>query len=85
MGFPDERKPSDELNKYDYDFFQIELAEGAGGFYSMALASSGQDSVLDAETQLVFSEFIDLMPKIQEANTISEELRKVNVNDSKLH
>ena len=66
------------MNKYDYDFFQTELAEGVGGFYSMAAASGGQDAVLDAETQLVFSEFIDLMPKIQEANTISEELRTVN-------
>ena len=78
VGFPNERKPSDDINKYDHDFFQTELAEGVGGFYSMAVTSGGQDAVLDAETQLVFSEFIDLMPKIQEANTISEELRTVN-------
>ena len=79
VGFPEERKPTDDMNKYDYDFFQTELAEGTGGFYSMAVTTGGQDTMLDAESQLVFSEFIDLMPKVQEANTISEELRKVNL------
>uniref|UniRef100_A0A6I8SUP3 Kinesin-like protein n=1 Tax=Xenopus tropicalis TaxID=8364 RepID=A0A6I8SUP3_XENTR len=69
IGFPAERGP-DDLCRFDYDFFQSELA-AAEGFSVDTLEGKPDPSVL-----AVFHDFIKLMPLVAEANQMSEELSK---------
>ncbi|XP_065592582.1 kinesin-like protein KIF28P [Cyrtonyx montezumae] len=75
VGPPAERTEED-LSRYDYDFFQSELA-AAEGFSVDKLGSvgSGQDRA-DPSVLAVFHDYIKLMPLVEEANQMSQELRK---------
>ena len=74
IGFVPERSRDDQLARYNYDYFQTELAEAAGFSESMM---SMDDNMPDASTLLVFQEYVNLLPKIYEANAMSEEMKKV--------
>ncbi|XP_059504836.1 kinesin-like protein KIF28 [Stegostoma tigrinum] len=70
VGFPCERNGED-LSKYDYDFFQSELA-AVEGFDRDAL---GKQKV-DPSVLAVFLDYIRVKPLVVEANQISKELNK---------
>lgn len=76
IGFVSERSQDDQPTRYNYDYFQTELAEAAGFSESMM---SMDDNMPDASTLLVFQEYVNLLPKIYEANAMSEEMKKVCV------
>ncbi|NXA56227.1 KIF28 protein, partial [Nothocercus julius] len=76
IGPPAERTDED-LSRYDYDFFQSELA-AAGGFSVDKLGAAGsKDSRADPSVLAVFHDYIKLMPLVAEVNQMSEELKKV--------
>ena len=77
VGFVSERHRDDQLETYDYDYFQTELAEAAGFSETMM---SADDTMPDASTLLVFQEYVNLLPKIYEANAMSEDMKKVWMN-----
>ncbi|KAK3593182.1 hypothetical protein CHS0354_039667 [Potamilus streckersoni] len=72
VGLPSERKDRDDWSKYDFDYFMMELAEHEGVDLQTAKMADGQDQFNNKLNQ----EFVDLLPKIMEANAISEELKK---------
>ncbi|XP_078086771.1 kinesin-like protein KIF28 [Mustelus asterias] len=75
MGLPRERNAED-LSKYDYDFFQSELA-AVEGFNRDALAApAGQNKKVDPSVLAVFLDYIRVKPMVTEANQISKELNK---------
>ena len=76
VGFKSERSRDDHQERYNYDYFQTELAEAAGFSESMM---SVDDNMPDTSTLLVFQEYVNLLPKIYEANAMSEEMKKVGV------
>ncbi|XP_067901805.1 kinesin-like protein KIF28 [Heterodontus francisci] len=71
VGFPCERN-SEDLSKYDYDFFQSELA-AVEGFDRDVL---GKNRKVDPSVLAVFLDYIRVKPMVAEANQISEELNK---------
>ena len=76
VGYPRERKDGDS-SQYDYDYFMTELAEHEG--VSVDIATPRSDHPIhDVANRILFQEFVDLMPKIAEANAISEELKRVS-------
>uniref|UniRef100_A0A8C4WC53 Kinesin-like protein n=1 Tax=Gopherus evgoodei TaxID=1825980 RepID=A0A8C4WC53_9SAUR len=76
VGFPAERT-NEDLLRYDYDYFQSELAAAEGfsvdklGKHYCLSAGKPDPSVL-----AVFHDYIKLMPLVAEANQMSEELKK---------
>ncbi|XP_072363261.1 kinesin-like protein KIF28 [Scyliorhinus torazame] len=74
VGLPCEWNAED-LSKYDYDFFQSELA-AVEGFDRDALAPSGKNRKVDPSVLAVFLDYIRVKPLVAEANQISEELNK---------
>ncbi|XP_064623097.1 kinesin-like protein KIF28P [Lineus longissimus] len=81
IGFPGERRQEDDIALYDYDYFQTELAEGSSSFKGELTPRGGnqgsQTSLHDhGATHLVFQEYISLLPKIHEANAMSEDMKK---------
>uniref|UniRef100_A0A8C6R459 Kinesin family member 28 n=1 Tax=Nannospalax galili TaxID=1026970 RepID=A0A8C6R459_NANGA len=75
VGFPSERGGED-LSKFDYDFFQLELAAAEGVSVDMLGPVSRGDGRANPSVLAVFQDYIKLMPLVAEANQMSEELEK---------
>ncbi|XP_052768758.1 kinesin-like protein KIF28P isoform X2 [Mya arenaria] len=73
IGYPRERK--DDVTTYDYDYLMTELAEHDGVSVDIATPRSDHP-VHDVANRILFQEFVNLMPKIAEANAVSEELKR---------
>ncbi|KFO25470.1 Kinesin-related protein 1 [Fukomys damarensis] len=75
IGFPSERG-SEDLSRFDYDFFQLERAAVEGvSVHKLGAVSSG-DGPADPSVLAAFQDYIKLMPLVAEANQMSEELKK---------
>ncbi|XP_051867225.1 kinesin-like protein KIF28 [Pristis pectinata] len=75
VGYPCERNDED-LSKYDYDFFQSELA-AVEGFDRDALGHASRNNrSVDPSVLAVFHDYIRVKPMVAEANQISRELNK---------
>ncbi|XP_048830514.1 kinesin-like protein KIF28P [Brienomyrus brachyistius] len=81
IGFPSERDGND-WSRYDYDYFQSELA-AAEGIHIHSLCEekslgspSGGHGQPDPSLLAVFYDYIKLMPMVAEANQMSQELNK---------
>ncbi|KAF4101992.1 hypothetical protein G5714_016792 [Onychostoma macrolepis] len=76
IGFPSERSVED-WSRYDYDYFQSELA-AAEGFHIQSLYDDQGHRPHQPDPSLlaVFYDYIKLMPMVTEANQMSEELKK---------
>ncbi|XP_063040301.1 kinesin-like protein KIF28P [Engraulis encrasicolus] len=81
VGFPCERG-ADDWSRYDYDYFQSELAAAAGIHIpslceeqSPGEPSAGLDQT-DPSLLAVFYDYIKLIPMVTEANQMSQELNK---------
>ncbi|XP_033487903.2 kinesin-like protein KIF28 [Epinephelus lanceolatus] len=72
IGYPSERG-GDDWSRYDYDYFQSELAAAEGIHLGESSAGSSQT---DPSLLAVFYDYIKLMPMVAEANQISQELNK---------
>ncbi|XP_074118683.1 kinesin-like protein KIF28 [Sminthopsis crassicaudata] len=75
IGFPSERS-SDDLARFDYDFFQSELAAAEGVSVDKLGALNDKDGKVDPSVLAVFQDYIKLIPLVAEANQMSEELMK---------
>ncbi|XP_064366247.1 kinesin-like protein KIF28 [Dromaius novaehollandiae] len=75
VGPPAERTDED-LSRYDYDFFQSELAAAEGFSVDKLGAASSKESRADPGILAVFHDYIKLMPLVAEVNQMSEELKK---------
>ncbi|XP_077941219.1 kinesin-like protein KIF28 [Gasterosteus aculeatus] len=72
IGYPSERGGED-WSRYDYDYFQSELAAAEG----IHLGESGAGSShTDPSLLAVFYDYVKLMPMVAEANQMSQELNK---------
>ncbi|KAK6304227.1 hypothetical protein J4Q44_G00248130 [Coregonus suidteri] len=81
IGYPSERG-GDDWSRYDYDYFQSELA-AAEGIHLHSLCeeqTQGDSSAVPSQTDpsllAVFYDYIKLMPMVAEANQMSQELHK---------
>ncbi|XP_061105840.1 kinesin-like protein KIF28P [Conger conger] len=81
IGFPSDRGGED-WSRYDYDYFQSELA-AAEGFHVHSLSlsppagdNSAMQSQADPSLLAVFYDYIKFMPMVAEANQMSQELHK---------
>ncbi|ROJ78793.1 Kinesin-like protein KIF28P [Anabarilius grahami] len=76
IGFPSDRSGED-WSRYDYDYFQSELAE-AEGFHIQSLCEDQGHRPHHPDPSLlaVFYDYIKLMPMVTEANQMSKELKK---------
>ncbi|KAM3877397.1 kinesin-like protein KIF28P [Diretmus argenteus] len=72
IGYPSERG-GDDWSRYDYDYFQSELAAAEGIHLG---ASSAGSSQTDPSLLAVCYDYIKLMPMVAEANQMSQELNK---------
>ncbi|XP_016530295.1 kinesin-like protein KIF28P isoform X1 [Poecilia formosa] len=72
VGYPSERGGED-WSRYDYDYFQSELAAAEGIHLSESNTGCSQT---DPSLLAVFYDYIQLMPMVAEANQISQELSK---------
>ncbi|XP_055003471.1 kinesin-like protein KIF28 [Sorex araneus] len=75
VGFPSERG-RDDLSTFDYDFFQQERAAAEGVSVDTLGAVNRGDEKADPSVLAVFQDYIKLMPLVEEANQMSEELEK---------
>ncbi|KAK2159394.1 hypothetical protein LSH36_154g12000 [Paralvinella palmiformis] len=77
VGYPEERTDKDDIQQYDYDFFQSELADGAGMGTNLMRSMSVVDShETDPGTIIVFQHYSNILSKVYEANAMSEEMEK---------
>nr|XP_002732533.1 PREDICTED: kinesin-like protein KIF28P-like [Saccoglossus kowalevskii] len=76
IGFPHERKNKDDINKYDYEFFQSELAEAEGFGNEQFFQKEDKDAGPDPAALRIYDDFIKILPMTAEVNAISEELGK---------
>ncbi|XP_024911419.1 kinesin-like protein KIF28P isoform X2 [Cynoglossus semilaevis] len=72
IGYPSERGGED-CSRYDYDYFQSELAAAEGIHLGESSPGGGQT---DPSLLAVFYDYIKLMPMVAEANQMSQELKK---------
>uniref|UniRef100_A0A8C9G6Q1 Kinesin-like protein 6 n=1 Tax=Pavo cristatus TaxID=9049 RepID=A0A8C9G6Q1_PAVCR len=73
---PPAQRTEEDLSRYDYDFFQSELAAAEGfSVDKLGTVGSGQDRA-DPSVLAVFHDYIKLMPLVEGANQMSQELRK---------
>ncbi|XP_058485847.1 kinesin-like protein KIF28P [Solea solea] len=72
IGFPSERG-GDEWSRYDYDYFQSEVAAAEGIHLGESNTGCSQT---DPSLLAVFYDYIKLMPMVAEANQMSQELNK---------
>ncbi|NXK54081.1 KIF28 protein, partial [Chauna torquata] len=77
VGPPAERTEED-LSRYDYDFFQSELAAAEGFSVDKLGAAGGGEGRADPSVLAAFHDYIKLMPLVAEANQMSQELKKVS-------
>ncbi|XP_030158568.1 kinesin-like protein KIF28P [Lynx canadensis] len=75
IGFPPERG-SEDLTRFDYDFFQLERAAAEGVSVDKLGAASHGDGKADPGMLAVFQDYVRLMPLVAEANQMGEELKK---------
>ncbi|XP_078413744.1 kinesin-like protein KIF28 [Cetorhinus maximus] len=75
VGFLSERNGEEDFSKYDYDFFQSELA-AVEGFDRDALGPACGNKKVDPSVLAVFLDYIRVKPMVVEVNQISEELNK---------
>ncbi|TFK03236.1 Kinesin-like protein KIF28P [Platysternon megacephalum] len=75
VGFPVECT-NEDLIRYDYDFFQSELAAAEGFSVDKLGIVNNKDGKPDPSVLAVFHNYIKLMPLVAEANQMSEELKK---------
>ncbi|XP_045652383.1 kinesin-like protein KIF28P [Ursus americanus] len=75
VGFPSERG-SEDLNRLDYDFFQLERAAAEGVSVDKLGAMGRGDGSADPSVLAVFQDYVKLMPLVAEANQMGEELEK---------
>ncbi|XP_025782030.1 kinesin-like protein KIF28P [Puma concolor] len=75
IGFPSERG-SEDLTRFDYDFFQLERAAAEGVSVDKLGAASHGDGKADPGMLAVFQDYVRLMPLVAEANQMGEELKK---------
>ncbi|XP_055720373.1 kinesin-like protein KIF28P [Salvelinus fontinalis] len=81
IGYPSERG-GDDWSRYDYDYFQSELAAAEGiNLHSLCEEQTqGDSSAVPSQTDpsllAVFYDYIKLMPMVAEANQMSQELHK---------
>ncbi|CAM4538559.1 kinesin-like protein KIF28 [Caretta caretta] len=75
VGFPAERT-NEDLVRYDYDFFQSELAAAEGFSVDKLGVVNHKNGKPDPSVLAVFHDYIKLMPLVAEANQMSEELKK---------
>ncbi|XP_053538703.1 kinesin-like protein KIF28 isoform X1 [Ictalurus punctatus] len=76
MGFPWERV-GDDWSRYDYDYFQSELAVAEGVHLHTLCDTPGQRSLQPNPSLLAaFYDYAKLMPMVTEANQMSQELNK---------
>nr|XP_046220448.1 kinesin-like protein KIF28P [Oncorhynchus gorbuscha] len=75
IGYPSERG-GDDWSRYDYDYFQSELAAAEGINLHSLCDSSAVPSQTDPSLLAVFYDYIKLMPMVAEANQMSQELHK---------
>ena len=78
IGFPYERKDEQEMAKYDFDFCMTELAEHEGVSMDIQTPRDVRDPH-DMSNMVLFQDFVDLMPKIAEANAVSDEMKRVGI------
>lgn len=77
IGYPNQRKADDISDtRYDFDFFMTELAEHEGMSVDIATPRE-HEQAHDMANRILFQEYVDILPKVAEANSISEELKKV--------
>ncbi|XP_051578465.1 kinesin-like protein KIF28P [Myxocyprinus asiaticus] len=74
IGFPSERSV-DDWSRYDYDYFQSELA-AAEGIHIQSLCDNQGPNQSDPSLLAVFYDYVKLMPMVTEANQMSKELKK---------
>ncbi|MBN3293030.1 KIF28 protein, partial [Polypterus senegalus] len=75
ISFPCDRS-DDDWSRYDYDFFQSEVAR-AEGFDLEKLGSTNQvDGTINPSILAVFHDYIKVMPMVAEANQMSHDLKK---------
>uniref|UniRef100_A0AAZ1X2X6 Kinesin motor domain-containing protein n=1 Tax=Oreochromis aureus TaxID=47969 RepID=A0AAZ1X2X6_OREAU len=72
IGYPSERC-GDDWSRYDYDYFQSELAAAEGIHLGESSAGLSQT---EPSLLAVFYDYIKLMPMVAEANQMSQELSK---------
>ena len=66
------------MAKYDFDFCMTELAEHEG--VSMDIQTPRElREPHDMSNMVLFQDFVDLMPKIAEANAVSDEMKRVGL------
>ncbi|XP_006871345.1 PREDICTED: kinesin-like protein KIF28P [Chrysochloris asiatica] len=75
IGFPSERG-SEDLSRFDYDFFQLERAAAEGMSVDKLGSMNNRDGKADQSVLAVFQDYVKLMPLVAEANQMSEELKK---------
>ncbi|XP_035176393.1 kinesin-like protein KIF28P [Oxyura jamaicensis] len=75
VGPPAERTEED-LSRYDYDFFQSELAAAEGFSVDKLGAVGSGEGRADPSVLVAFHDYIKLMPLVAEANQMSQELKK---------
>ncbi|XP_044123022.1 kinesin-like protein KIF28P [Neovison vison] len=75
IGFPSERG-SEDLSRFDYDFFQLERAAAEGVSVDKLGAAGRGDGNADPSMLAVFQDYVKLMPLVAEANQMGEELDK---------
>uniref|UniRef100_A0A8B9CP26 Kinesin-like protein 6 n=1 Tax=Anser brachyrhynchus TaxID=132585 RepID=A0A8B9CP26_9AVES len=75
VGPPAERTEED-LSRYDYDFFQSELAAAEGFSVDKLGAAGSGEGRADPSVLAAFHDYIKLMPLVAEANQMSQELKK---------
>ncbi|XP_030412903.1 kinesin-like protein KIF28P [Gopherus evgoodei] len=75
VGFPAERT-NEDLLRYDYDYFQSELAAAEGFSVDKLGVVNNKAGKPDPSVLAVFHDYIKLMPLVAEANQMSEELKK---------
>lgn len=78
IGYPKEREKDSTAHNYDYDFFVLELAEHEGVSVDITTPRDTHH-IGDLSNRALFQDFVDLMPKLAEANAISDELQRVSV------
>ncbi|XP_039091730.1 kinesin-like protein KIF28P, partial [Hyaena hyaena] len=75
IGLPSERG-SEDLTRFDYDFFQLERAAAEGVSMDKLGAASHGHGKADPSVLAVFQDYVRLMPLVAEANQMGEELKK---------
>ncbi|XP_038074728.1 kinesin-like protein KIF28P isoform X2 [Patiria miniata] len=79
IGFTNQRSAAeDSKGKYNYHYFQAELAEsqGFGDRGMLGLTMTGDNSAHDALMRLVYHDFTSLLPSVAEVNEISQEMNR---------